>query len=310
MRPLLEALVKCDLETSVKALSPEIATKLQLSKSDLAETVPSNRQSQLYNRLQWAKTYLVKAQAIQPTRRGYFQIADRGRSLLRDTVGPISNEVLQQFPEFRQWIEKSRAAGSQREAPADMREDTSIAGSEATPEEQIIGALETINADLRDELLARFRAASPAFFERAVIDLLQAMGFAQGKGARSFVTGKSGDGGIDGIVHQDALGLDAIYIQAKRYAEGNGVGSPAIQGFIGSMVRFSATKGVFVTTSHFSREAIDYVNYVPQRVVLIDGERLAELALKYNIGTRIKSTIELKTVDEAYFEDDIGVSIV
>lgn len=310
MRPLLEALAVDGAETNMKQVAPQVAARMQLSENDLAETMRSG-QSVFYNRLYWAKQHLAGADAVEACRRGYFRINARGRMLLRDSSGAITNDTLREFPEFVAWYRRNYP-GAQA-----MRGDDIVRGAVqamvtdggVSPQEQAEAAQRLVDADVRGELLARFRAASPAFFERVVIDLLQAMGFASRIGARSFVTGKSGDGGIDGIVHQDALGLDAIYVQAKRYAEGNGVGRPAIQGFIGSMVGFRAAKGVFVTTSHFSAEAKDYLGKVQQRVVLIDGEQLAELALAYNIGTRVQSTIALKAIDEAYFEDDIGIAV-
>lgn len=307
MRPLLEALQETSGEVTRKDVAPKIASALGLSKQDLAMLSPSGRASVFNNRLSWAKTYLVGAGAVESTRRGYFRLTERGRILLRDTAGPVSNQTLQQFPEFCDWIGSYGRPKAASLAPVSAPAGGADTGADAaTPDEQVENALGVINAELRDELLMRFRAASPAFFEQVVVDLLRAMGFASRDGARAFVTGKSGDGGIDGVVNQDALGLDAIYVQAKRYAEGNGVGRPVVQAFVGSMTGESAQKGVFVTTSHFTADARDYVSRVQQRVILVDGEQLAELALRYNIGTRVKTTLELKMVDDAYFDGDLG----
>lgn len=304
MRPLLESLPADGSEVTIKETGPKVAARLQLSEDDLLELLASGSKTVFMDRLSWAKTYLTKAEAVQSTRRGYFRITERGLALLRQQRGPISNQTLQQFSEFQEWIEDSRRpkAGNIKKEPVAQ---PSVAEAAATPDGQIEAALNTINISLKEELLERFRTAAPNFFERVVINLLQAMGFTSREGSRAFVTGKSGDSGIDGVVHQDALGLDAIYVQAKRYAEGNSVGRPDIQRFVGSMAGASASKGVFVTTSHFSREANDYVDTVPQRMVLIDGDRLAELALRYNIGARVRSTLELKDIDEDYFLSDV-----
>lgn len=283
----------------MKAIAPQIAVGLGLSEDDLAEMLPSGRQTTFMNRLHWAKTFLDRAVVVNSTKRGHFQITERGLRLLAASPAPISMKVLSQFPEYVGWREAAKPiAPSPFEASPPDAQDS-------TPDDKIAEGVMAIEADLRASLLSRFQNSSQAFFERTVVALLQAMGFTNGQKAQAFVTGKSGDGGIDGIIHQDALGLDAIYVQAKRYATGNGVGRPDIQKFVGSMTGESANKGVFVTTSHFSTDARSYVEKVQQRIVLIDGDRLAELALRHNIGVRTKSIVELKSLDEDFFADDI-----
>lgn len=283
----------------MKAIAPHIALGLGLTEDDLAEMLPSGRQTTFMNRLHWAKTFLDRAMVVNSTKRGHFQITERGLELLAASKAPVSIKVLSQFPEYVGWREASKAtpSGSLEVNPQDAQD--------STPDDKIAEGVMAIEADLRASLLSRFQNSSPAFFERTVVALLQAMGFTNGQKAQAFVTGKSGDGGIDGIIHQDALGLDAIYVQAKRYATGNAVGRPDIQKFVGSMTGESANKGVFVTTSHFSSDARAYVEKVQQRIVLIDGERLADLALRHNIGVRTKSIVELKSLDEDFFADDI-----
>lgn len=302
MRPLLEALPQDGAEVTMKGIAPQIALGLSLSEDDLAEMLPSGRQTTFMNRLHWAKTFLDRALVIRSTKRGHFQLADRGKELLAANSGPVSMKVLAQFPEYVAWRESSKTIVQ------GVPETAEVEQSDSTPDEKIAEGLSAIEADLRSNLLIRFQNSSPAFFERTVVALLQAMGFTNGQKGQAFVTGKSGDGGIDGIIHQDALGLDAIYVQAKRYATGNPVGRPDIQKFVGSMTGESANKGVFVTTSHFSSDAKNFVEKVQQRIVLIDGDRLAELALRHNIGVRTKSTIELKSLDEDFFADDILAS--
>jgi len=303
MRPLLEALRNQPGETSMKALAPIIAERLCLTDQDLAEMLPSGRQTTFMNRLHWAKTFLDRAMVLNSTRRGYFEITERGVKLLDANNAPISMAVLAQFPEYVAWRESSKLSSadeaSEGYAPAALLQ---------TPDDKIADGIAAIEADLRATLLARFQTASPSFFEHVVVDLLKAMGFTNGEQNQALAIGKSGDGGIDGIIHQDALGLDAIYVQAKRYATGNGVGRPDIQKFVGSMTGESANKGVFVTTSHFSTEARSYIEKVQQRIVLIDGARLAELALRHGIGVRTKSVVELRSLDEDYFEADLKLS--
>jgi restriction system protein len=304
MRPLLEAAKAAGGETSIKSLAPVIATTLNLNADDLAEMLPSGKQTAFMNRLHWAKTFLDRAKLVNSTRRGYFLITQRGADLLASTTASVSMKVLELYPEYAAWrAESTGKTGSSKSEFAQTSDPVEVQNQ--TPEEVIGQGVSTIEADIKKTLLERMQAASPAFFERVVVDLLVAMGFGGGKLQQALVTGKSGDGGIDGVVQQDALGLDAIYVQAKRYATGNTVGRPDIQKFVGSMTGESATKGVFVTTSAFSAEAKSFIEKVQQRIVLIDGERFAELALRHGVGVRTRQTIEIKTIDEDYFEDDI-----
>lgn len=299
MRPLLEALPSDGSEVTMKELAPIIAVRLQLTDDDLAAMLPSGRQTTFMNRLHWAKTFLDRALVVNSTRRGFFQITERGRLLLAYSDEPVSMTTLSQFPEYVDWRNASKSSAGEQLLPVETD------ASDTTPDDKISDGIAAIEADLRTALLSRFQTSSPYFFERTVVALLQSMGFTNGEKGHAFTTGKSGDGGIDGIIHQDALGLDAIYVQAKRYAAGNVVGRPDIQKFVGSMTGESASKGVFVTTSHFSAEAVSFVQRVQQRIVLIDGERLASLALAHNIGVRVKSVIHLKSLDEDFFADDV-----
>ncbi len=212
-------------------------------------------------------------------------------------------KTLEQYPEYRAWRAPAEVADAGVKSPTQI-----VVTQLQTPEEVIEQGVQTIHVDLQRTVLERFQSASPAFFERVVIDLLLAMGFGGGQLDRGLVMGKAGDGGIDGIVQQDELGLDAIYVQAKRYATGNTVGRPDIQKFVGSMTGESASKGVFVTTSRFSQEALEFVGKVQQRIKLIDGERFAELAVRHGIGVRTRQTFTLKALDEDYFDDDLGAS--
>lgn len=300
MRPLLQALANHGGETSVKELAPVVAQRLALTADDLAEMLPSGRQTTFMNRLHWAKSFMAHADLLQSTRRGHFKITAEGNDILTATREPISVKRLMQNPKFAAWQKGDSTNDVAVAAQAAVIETTT-----ATPEEQIMAALGAIAGELKQALLERFQTASPAFFERTVVRLLEAMGFTGQTGAKAQTTGRSGDGGIDGIIHQDSLGLDAIYVQAKRYQTGSGVGRPEINAFVGAMTGESAVKGVFVTTSHFTKDARDYLQKVQQRIVLIDGERLAELALRHDIGVRTRAVLPLKSLDEDYFADDV-----
>lgn len=304
MRPLLEALPADGTDLSMQQARPKVATNLGLGSADLAEMLPGGRMSKFVNRLAFAKVYLGLALAVETTTAGRFRITERGKRLLSASDAPISLDTLKQFPEYVAWRRSQTASkgGKTETAPTDTPDTP-----DKTPDEQVEEALAAIDATLSAELLDRFRKASPAYFEKIVIDLLRAMGFTNGDDDRAIVTRQGGDGGIDGIIYQDGLELDAIYVQAKRYKEGNKIGRPDIQRFVGSMTGESASKGVFVTTSAFSREATDYLPRVQQRVTLVDGERLAELALRYGIGVRTVRTIEQKALDEGYFADDTPI---
>jgi restriction system protein len=174
---------------------------------------------------------------------------------------------------------------------------------EATPEEQIEAAHRALNAALRADLLERIRDNSPPFFERVIVELLVAMGYGGGHKNAAEQLGRSGDGGVDGVINEDRLGLDRVYVQAKRYADGNPISRPEVQGFVGSLVGFGANKGVFVTTSSFTKGAVDYVRNLPQRVILIDGERLTALMIEHGVGTRLHSRIDIQRLDEDFFSE-------
>lgn len=299
MRPLLSAADQFCGETSVRELTPGIAAMLKLNEEDLAKLLPSGRQSLLANRLNWAKSYLTHAGALEATRRGHFRITERGRLLLTTVPTRIDLKALMQFPEFDEWLTAARQGGTK---PALYIEPAPL---EMNPEESIDQSFSELQGAIREDLLERVLAASPAFFERMIVDLLLKMGYGGGSLERGLLTARSGDGGVDGVIHEDALGLDAVYIQAKRYAPGNSVDRPALQAFVGTMTGEGASKGVFVTTSTFTSGARNYIEKVQQRIVLIDGKMFAEFAVKHDVGVRVRQTYVLKRVDEDYFIDDI-----
>ncbi len=286
-------------ETRVPAAADRIADQLGLSEEEREEMLPSGRQRVLHNRLHWAKFYMTKAGLIDSPSRGRFVASEIGRALLARTPPSIGIEVLSTFPAFREWYEKTgEAAGVEESATK------AAVASEATPEEQIDAAYAAIQAALNADLLQRVLGQTPAFFERLIVGLLVAMGYGGTHDRAALQLGKSGDGGVDGVIDEDRLGLDRIYVQAKRYAPHIGVGRPEIQGFVGSLVGLGATKGVFVTTSTFSAPAVEYVRHLPQRVILIDGERLAELLVEHGVGVQVSRTVAVKRVDENFFAEE------
>ena len=288
-------------ETRVPAAAQQIADTLSLSDVDREEMLPSGTQRLLHNRIHWAKFYMTKAGLINSPKRGVFVASPAGHSLLATNPTKIDVEALKAYPAFVAFHSASAATVTRSEAPA----AAAAATSASTPEEQIDAAHAVLTSVLRADLLARIAEQNPAFFERVIVDLLVAMGYGGSHENAAMRLGKSGDGGIDGIVDEDRLGLDRIYVQAKRYAAGSTVGRPEIQGFVGSLVGLGATKGVFVTTSGFSKQALDYAKALQQRVILIDGARLSELMVEFGVGVRASRTIVVKRLDEDFFSDEV-----
>ena len=283
-------------EARVPDTAARIADALQLTDEEREEMLPSGRQRILHNRIHWAKFYMGKAGLIDSPSRGRFIASEVGRALLRRNPSAIDVNLLKTYPAFREFYEKSGGAVEAEEPAA-----RAAIVSDSTPEEQIDAAYIAIQAALKADLLQRVLGQRPAFFERLIVELLVAMGYGGSHDRAALNLGKSGDGGVDGVIDEDRLGLDRIYVQAKRYSQHISVGRPEIQGFVGSLVGLGATKGVFVTTSSFSTPAIEYVRHIPQRVILIEGERLASLLVEHNVGVRVSRTIAVKRVDEDFF---------
>jgi restriction system protein len=282
----------------------QLAKKLELTDDERAELLPSGRQTLFANRVHWAKTYLAQAGLIESTRRGHFRITQRGREVLDTQPARIDNSFLAQFPEFQQFKERARA--SQHAKTDEPIEESPLAISgvlhEQTPDEAMRTAHKQIGAALARDLLSRILAAPPEFFERLVVSLLLAMGYGGSAADAGRALGRSGDDGVDGVIDQDALGLDRVYVQAKRYGVGNNIGSGAIRDFFGSLDRHKASKGLFVTTSTFSSSARETAEFLSKRIVLIDGEQLAGLMIRYNVGCRIEETFHINKIDEEFFE--------
>ena len=299
MLPVLTAAARGD--TSVPILADDIADQFGLTDSARNELLPSGRQKILHNRIHWAKFYINRAGLIDIPRRGRFVASEAGRIILAKNPARIDADTLLAIPQFREFYNNSSVESS-RQQPVDAHE-VGIA-SVATPEEQIDAAYLALGAALRSDLLQRILRNSPAFFEAAIIELLVAMGYGGSRKNASEQLGRTGDGGVDGVVNEDRLGLDRVYVQAKRYREGLSVGRPDVQAFVGSLVGLGATKGVFVTTSAFSSQAVEFVRHLTHRIVLIDGQRLADLMIEHNVGIRVSRTIEFKKIDEDFFSED------
>ena len=280
---------------SMKEVRDFIASTLHLTEQDLAETLPSNSKSSVFSgRVGWAKTYLLKARMIDSPQRGYITLTPSGKTLLESGV-PITNAVLaQKCPEFLEFYRhKNSSGGSIVPAPDEVQEEVP-----ETPQETFDRVYAIINDQLADDLLAEVLNQTPAFFEQLVVDLMKAMNYGEG-----FVTKYSGDDGIDGIIHEDRLGFNLIYIQAKRWKPDVTIGKPELQKFAGAMMGPpKVEKGLFITTAKFSPKAKDFAN--AQHIILVDGKRLTELMIEYSVGVSTQKAYLIKRVDSDYFSDN------
>lgn len=277
-----------------------IAQQFQLSEADLEETISSGTQTLVRNRCSWAVTYMTKAGLVERPQRGIFQITKAGKTLLNRNPSHIDKKMLTAYPGFRTFLKKSNKPQQNESETQNVAEETDV--DTLTPDERISEANSEIEAALKSDLLDRILGMSPDFFERLIVELLVAMGYGGPDPQAGRHLGKSGDGGVDGVINEDKLGLDQVYLQAKRYAPQNGVGRPDIQRFAGSLMGFGAHKGVFVTTSFFTKPAVEYAHHnVAKRIILIDGEQLTDLMLEYKVGIRVHKVVELKKIDEDFF---------
>ncbi len=297
MRPVLEC--AANGETRIGDAVDKLAKKLGLSADDRAQMLPSGRQTTFANRVHWAKTYLVKAGLAEGTRRGHFRITARGEAALADSTAIINNAYLDQFKEFQDF----RARVNQGDGGSDVPPAQAAAPlGDETPDEALRRAHGAITGALAADLLDRVRKAKPDFFEKLIVELLLAMGYGGTSEEAGRALGQSGDDGVDGVIDQDPLGVDQIFVQAKRYAEGNNIGAGAIRDFFGALSLKKAQKGIFVTTSAFSQPAIDTARGLGSRIVLIDGQQLARLMIRYNVGCRDEDVLHIKRLDEDFFE--------
>lgn len=294
--PDLLSAIRDGQEYSMRSVREILASKLELGSQDLEELLPSGRQRVFDSRVGWAKTYLAKAGLVDQPRRGIIKITKRGLDALELPREQINNNLLKQYSEFNDFYQRG-----------DEADDSAIVQKvdvEQTPEELIEGAYEKLRAHLEEEILERIKTCSPTFFEHLVVDLLIRMGYGGSRKDAGKAMGKSGDGGIDGIIKEDKLGLDAVYIQAKRW-DSNSVGRPEIQKFAGALQGHRAKKGVFITTSTFSREAREFAGAVETRIVLIDGRELTKLMVDHGLGCTTEAVYEVKRLDTDYFETEV-----
>lgn len=283
-------------EVRIGDVVERLADDFNLSDEDRAQLLPSGRQTTFANRVHWAKSYLGKAGLVEMTRRAHFRITDEGRRVLKMPPSRIDIRFLSQFEPFAEFRRQSDEDTGTSEA-------SEMAASSLTPDEIMRAASKRLETDLAVELLQRVRSGTPAFFESLVVRLLIAMGYGgSATDVDRALVGKSGDGGIDGVIDQDPLGLDRIYVQAKRYGDGNSVGPGAIRDFFGSLDRFKANKGLFITTSTFSSSARETAEMLSKRIVLIDGEQLARFMIRHGVGCRVEEVLTIKKLDEEFFE--------
>ena len=273
-----------------------IAVEFKATEEERNELLPSGRQRRLHNRVGWAKTYLQKAGLVEPNGRGRFRITPRGREVLQGRPSRIDMKFLEQFPEYNAF-----AALRHDAAEAEPSALEPLSATE-TPEEILEESYQELRRRLADELLDRIKACDPKFFEKLVVDLLVTMGYGGSRKDAGQAVGQSGDEGIDGIIKEDRLGLDVVYIQAKRW--NNTVGRPVVQAFAGSLEGQRARKGVLITTSDFSREARDYVRQIEKKIVLIEGSELAKLMIDHGVGVTEVATYTVKKLDLDYFGDE------
>lgn len=269
------------------------------------QVVLASGQAQYRNRIGWAMSFLKKAGLLIQPKRGQYEIAPAGQQVVDRGLDRIDAAWLRENSEsFGAWVEECRTGQRRRaeERREGIRDDaTAVANGDLTPEDALRQSHATLQADLADDILDIIKEQDPAFFERLVVRLLVKMGYGGSFEDAARSVGKSGDGGIDGIIKEDRLGLDAIYLQAKRYQ--GSVGRPAVQAFVGAITGHRANKGVFLTTGTFTREAAEYVKNLDKTVVLIDGERLAELMIEFNLGVTLEQTYEIKRIDSDFFEE-------
>jgi len=297
MLPLLK-LVSDRQEHKYRDLIENLATEFQITDEERKELLASGNQAIFDNRVGWAKTYLKKAGLLDSPRRATFVITQIGLDTLKKNPDRVDAKYLRQFPAFLEFQNASRNDNETEE------ETTVIAVSEQTPEENLDKAYQRIRKSLASELLQNVVDLSPTFFERLVVELLVKMGYGGSIKDAGKAIGKSGDEGIDGTIKEDKLGLDIIYIQAKRWRPGNVVGRPELHKFVGALAGQGAKKGIFITTSNFTKEALDYTPKNETKIVLIDGEQLAQLMIDYNLGCTTHQTYELKKIDSDYFGEE------
>jgi len=283
-------------EHSLAEARDALASHFSLTDAEREERLPSGRQFRFSNRVAWAKVYLQQAGLVQSSRRGYFALTERGGDVLTQPPERIDIKFLSQYSQFQAFRTRQDPAPETDKTPSSQSEEES-------PEEALETAYVKMSAGLAAEVLARVKSNSPQFFERLVVELLVKMGYGGSRQDAGRAIGKSGDEGIDGIINEDRLGLGTIYIQAKRWNGSQSIGRPEIQRFVGALQGKRAKKGVFITTSIFSPDAANYAEHIDPKVVLIDGRRLAELMIDFEVGVAAARTYHVRRIDSDYFDE-------
>jgi restriction system protein len=289
MLPLLQVAGDGE-EHSVRDFVDQLAKYYKLSEEQLNELIPSGKQPIFYNRVGWARTYLGKSGLLELTHRPNYRITERGKEILKQNPARIDMKFLKQFPEYIQFVESAHKPKFQHEEEKDNK----------TPEEVLEDAFQEIRDSLAEDVLENVMNCTPSFFERLVVELLVEMGYGGSQKDAARAVGQAGDGGIDGIIDEDRLGLDTIYIQAKKWKES--IGRPEIQKFVGALAGKRAKRGIFITTSGFTPDAIKYASEIDAKVILIDGKKLADFMIDYNIGVTEVISYKLKRIDSDYFD--------
>ena len=296
MLPLLKH-IEDNIEHSNTETMQYLASSFNLTEEQKKEMLPSKKQPVFYNRVAWAKAYLKMAGLIENTKRGHFKITIKGSEILKQNPPIINLKFLKEIPEYKTFVDNWKNSNTTSDVIA---ENEAIETN--TPEEVLDISYQSIRKALAQDLLSKIKSCPPSFFEILVVELLVKMGYGGSLDDAGKAVGKSGDEGIDGIIKEDKLGLDVIYIQAKRW-EG-GVGRPEIQKFVGALAGQGAKKGIFITTSRFTPDAKEYMPRNETKIVLIDGEQLAQLMIDYNLGVTTQTTYEIKRIDSDYFEEE------
>lgn len=299
--------VLCELEDGgehrFRDVIDRLAAEFELSSEERNTLLPSGGSFMFDNRVGWARTYLKKAGLVDSPRRGYVCITERGSALLAQQPANIDNSTLGQYAEFQQFRQRETRVESIGDGSATGAQNISPEEDvDATPREQFDQAYLRLRSSIETELLDQVKTVTPARFERLVVDLLVAMGYGGSRQEAGSVTQMTGDEGIDGTIKEDKLGLDVIYVQAKKWE--STVGRPEIQKFAGALQGQRAGKGVFITTSNFSREARDYVGFIQSKIILVDGNELVRLMVDHNVGVSPIRSYDLKRIDSDYFDDD------
>jgi len=296
MKPLLEYLNKNPGPHRLQDVVDELSNFFNLTEEERKELLPSGQQAKIDNRVAWARTYLKKAGLLEDPKRGYVQISEKGVDVISQNPDTINVKFLNQFPEFQEFRKRRKVKNIDSISTNTIEHEEN---DELSPNELLEKGIELINADLAEDLLGKIERNSPAFFENLVLDLLSSMGYGKGE-----VTGRSGDGGIDGFISQDALGIEKIYFQAKRFTGNTKVTASMIRDFVGSLDLRGVSKGVFITSSDFPSNTEQVLAGTHKSIILINQEKLLSLMIKFNVGVSVEETYEVKKIDSDYFPED------